>query len=155
MSNGAHKKTNKKRWGKIQKCTKIDAFPSFASFVFLCHLFALCFWLHPLFSTNMRFSPFLFHTLHITSMDENFKNKKTKLMKKWGKLLDNDWKLTQLLKSWNFEVVLWMESWNEIKTCSNFFFFPGWKMFDEIIWEGDGCWGKYLNPKYWAQKIDS
>jgi hypothetical protein len=28
-------------------------------------------------------------------------------------------------------------------------------MFDEIIWEGDGCWGKYLNPKYWAQKIDS
>jgi hypothetical protein len=28
-------------------------------------------------------------------------------------------------------------------------------MFDEIIWEEDGCWGKYLNPKYWAQIIDS
>lgn len=83
------------------------------------------------------------------------KIKNTKLMKNWGKMLDNDWKLTQLLKSWKFEVVLWMESWNELKTCSNFFFFLGWKMFDKIIWEGDGCWGKYLNPKYWAQKINS
>jgi hypothetical protein len=32
----------------------------------------------------MRFSPFLFHTLNTTLMDENFKNKKYEINEKLG-----------------------------------------------------------------------
>lgn len=62
VSNGAHKKDE----AKFKNASKTMHFQILPHLFFLCHQFALCYLLCPMFYTNTRFACLLFHTLQIT-----------------------------------------------------------------------------------------
>ncbi len=99
MWNGAHERNAKWIWWN-SKCTQNWCILQFCLFS-LCQLFTLFLLLYPLFSMNIGFSPFSFHTLQIIIISHGFVWMKDGVIVQWAScFLRNWWKSAAHLTTW-------------------------------------------------------